>query len=148
MTLQTVRNSNSLRGYWKFNNSLLEDSIFIKNIEALATDIFNSEMTDFVSKWEIFKFKFRHLAIKRSKEIKKDRDHMETELLDNIDNLWKIQTLSPIQDSELHSLQAKLNDLYTNKVNGAFVRSRAKWIENGERNTAYFFALEKRNFKR
>ncbi len=96
MTLQTVPNSNSLRGYWKFNNSLLEDSIFIKNIEALATDIFNSEMTDFVSKWEIFKFKSRHLAIKRSKEIKKDRDHMETELLDKIDNLWKIQTLSPI----------------------------------------------------
>ncbi len=53
-------------------------------------------MTDFVSKWEIFKFKSRHLAIKRSKEIKKDRDHMETELLDKIDNLWKIQTLSPI----------------------------------------------------
>ncbi len=67
MSLQTVRNSNSLRGYWKFNNSLLEDRIFIKNIEALATDIFNSEMTEFLSRWDIFKFKSRNVAIKQSK---------------------------------------------------------------------------------
>lgn len=38
--------------------------------------------------------------------------------------------------------------MYVSKANGAFVRSKAKWIEKGERNTAYFFALEKRNFKR
>jgi hypothetical protein len=31
---------------------------------------------------------------------------------------------------------------------GAFVRSRAKLIEKGERNTSYFFALERRNYKR
>lgn len=31
---------------------------------------------------------------------------------------------------------------------GAFIRSGAKWLELGERNSSYFFALEKRNQKR
>ena len=31
---------------------------------------------------------------------------------------------------------------------GAFICSRAKWLEEGEKNTSYFFALEKRNYKR
>lgn len=33
--------------------------------------------------------------------------------------------------------------MYLEKANGAFVRSRAKWIEEGEKNTTYFYGLEK-----
>ena len=35
-----------------------------------------------------------------------------------------------------------------NLTKRAFIRSRAKWLEEGEKNTSYFFALEKRNYKR
>ena len=38
--------------------------------------------------------------------------------------------------------------MYIEMAKGAFVRSRAKWLEQGERNSSYFFALEKRNRKR
>lgn len=39
-----------------------------------------------------------------------------------------------IQDVEkLLSLQAKLNSMYLRKAQGAFVRSRAKWMEEGVR---------------
>ena len=31
---------------------------------------------------------------------------------------------------------------------GAFIRSRAKWLEEGEKITSFFFVLEKRNCKR
>lgn len=41
-------------------------------------------------------------------------------------------------------LQAKLDDMYCKRAQGAFVRSRAKWIEEGEENTSYFSSLEKR----
>lgn len=34
--------------------------------------------------------------------------------------------------------------MYVMKAQGAFVRSRAKWMEEGEKNTAYFCQLEKR----
>lgn len=38
--------------------------------------------------------------------------------------------------------------MYLELAKGAFIRSRPKWLEEGERSTNYFFALEKRNFKR
>lgn len=72
------------------------------------------------------------MAINRSKELKKDRDCIETDLLKQIDTLWKYQTLSQSQECELQLLQSKLDDLFVNKANRAFVHSRS-----------YFLALEK-----
>lgn len=45
-------------------------------------------------------------------------------------------------------IQSKLDLMYPDLAKGAFLRSRAKWREEGEENTSYFFALENRNFKR
>ncbi len=33
--------------------------------------------------------------------------------------------------------------MYTSKANGAYIRSRARWIEKGEKSSSYFFGLEK-----
>lgn len=41
------------------------------------------------------------------------------------------------------NLQNKLIDIYRSKAEGAFVRSRSRWLEKEEQNTAYFFRLEK-----
>lgn len=40
-------------------------------------------------------------------------------------------------------LQSKLDDLYLKKAQRAYIRSRAKWIEDGEKNSSYFSRLEK-----
>lgn len=37
----------------------------------------------------------------------------------------------------------QLDELHLEKASGAFVRSRAKWLEHGEKNSAYFFGQEK-----
>ncbi len=39
----------------------------------------------------------------------------------------------------------QLDHIYEERARGAFVRSRRKWLEEGEKNTKYFFNLEKRN---
>lgn len=39
---------------------------------------------------------------------------------------------------ELATEQIKLNEMYLNKAKGAFVRSRKRWIEEGEQNSVYF----------
>lgn len=41
----------------------------------------------------------------------------------------------------------KLDETYNQKAKGAFVRSRAKWMEEGEQNSHHFFNLEKRHSK-
>ncbi len=42
------------------------------------------------------------------------------------------------------SLQLELDNLYIKKAKGAYIRSRAKWIEEDEKSTSYFCRLEKR----
>ena len=42
-------------------------------------------------------------------------------------------------------LQERIEKLYEEKVEGIIVRSRARWHEHGEKNSKYFFNLEKRN---
>ncbi len=45
----------------------------------------------------------------------------------------------------MSSLQIELDTLYEEKARGAFTRSRQTWLEQGEKNTKYFFYLEKRS---
>lgn len=42
-------------------------------------------------------------------------------------------------------LETKLDGLYKYKAKGAQIRSRAKWIDEGERNTSYFLRLENKH---
>ena len=46
---------------------------------------------------------------------------------------------------ELQLARARLRKITLIKTKGAFFRSKARWHEEGERNTKYFFSLEKRN---
>ena len=53
------------------------------------------------------------------------------------------EDLSENQRVQLQALQLKLDQLYVSKAKVAFIHSRAKWIEEGEQNSSYFFKLEK-----
>ena len=46
---------------------------------------------------------------------------------------------------ELQLARARLRKIILIKTKGAFFRSKARWHEEGGRNTKYFFSLEKRN---
>ncbi len=39
----------------------------------------------------------------------------------------------------------ELDRIYEFKARGAFIRSRKKWLEEGEKSTKYLFNMEKRN---
>lgn len=47
----------------------------------------------------------------------------------------------------LVDLQIKLDDLYKLRAEGAFIRSRQRWLEHGEQMSTYFFKLEKNRAK-
>lgn len=44
------------------------------------------------------------------------------------------ENMSEIQRAHLQTLQLKLDQLYISKAKGAFIRSRAKWLEEGQQN--------------
>ena len=45
-------------------------------------------------------------------------------------------------------LKSKWEQIENIKVEGAIIRSKAKWVEEGEKNTKYFLNLEKRNYEK
>ena len=80
--------------------------------------------------------------------LKKTKYHKNLEkeyfkLSENMDNKPSKKTLE-----EIDRLKNKLDDWYTNKCKGAFIRSRDKWLEFGEKSSKYFLQLEKRNGKK
>lgn len=46
LNLQTINRKNTLRGYWKLNNTVLKDKIFNNQIKSLANEIFSKNEFD------------------------------------------------------------------------------------------------------
>lgn len=67
----------------------------------------------------------------------------QKEILKRINILCGKTNASEEELTELNSLQKQFDEIYLEKASGAFVRSRARWIEEGEKNTTYFYGLEK-----
>lgn len=142
-----VSATNDLRGpkvsHWKFNSSLLKNFHFCNRIKELITEI--KAMTELTpcSKWEWLKFNVKKISIEEGKAIARMRKQFQDKTISRISSLNNLQQLNEENQLELNQLQIKLDHFYTEKAKGAFVRSRAKWIEDGEKNSNYFFNLEK-----
>lgn len=134
-------------GYWKLNNTLLKDAPLRCSIKATIAENWEKAKKDnsFGNHWEYTKFQIRLLAIKRGKELAKEKTIKEESILKEIINIYGKEFLSEHDKDNLCKLQLELDSVYDEKARGAFIRSRKKWLEEGERNTKYFYNLEKRN---
>uniref|UniRef100_A0A3B3H9P1 Reverse transcriptase domain-containing protein n=1 Tax=Oryzias latipes TaxID=8090 RepID=A0A3B3H9P1_ORYLA len=139
------RNNPINKGYWKFNSSLLEDEVYsqaiINEIQKITKD---RQFTTQRDKWEFFKFKARQISITHSKRLSKDGKQKEMEIIREINSICCKSLLSEGEKQRLSLLQTSLDNMYVSKAKGAFIRSRAKWVEEGEKSSAYFCRLEKR----
>lgn len=127
---------------WKFNSSLLEQEEFCNEVKNLVKESVDLDLSPLM-KWEWFKFKIREIAINASKLISRQKKQKQQSLIREISNLCHKTDLALDQQVKLQKLQNQLDNLYLEKAKGAFIRSRARWIEEGEKNTSYFFSLEK-----
>lgn len=58
----------------------------------------------------------------------------------DLDNYLKKDNLTKDEKVKLESIKNQIDQIYIDTAKGAFIRSRAKWLEKGEKNTSYFFA--------
>lgn len=143
-----IRQSNK-RTYWKFNAKLLQNQDYCNIVKKIIKDIMADRLiVGYISKWEFIKFKIREFSIQFSKNTSRKQREYECKLFQEITYYCSKDDLNSQERSKLMELQTKLDQLYLNKAEGAFVRSRAGWIEEGERNSSYFFNLEKSRQKR
>ena len=140
-------------GYWKFNTSLLKDKDYLDRINDLIDiELESDDLVSYKNKWEQLKLSIRgstiQYASRKSKAqnnalqaLERKLKHLEAELLNNC---------MLFQDTHEQILLVKkdISDLQRIKTKGAILRSRAKWLTEGERPTKYFLSLEKNNYKR
>ena len=89
----------------------------------------------------------RAFTIKFSKRKAKSKRDEECALLSEMIKLQcKLQTeYSDSLRSELERIKTKLSKIASVKTRGTIIRSRARWCEHGEKNSKYFYNLEKTN---
>lgn len=135
-------------GFWKINNSLMNDPNYVE----IINDLILKELDNNVSinpsvRWELLKYKIRAATVKYSKLLAKQKRAKENELVNRIAELEQMLYVneSPNTRSLLKEAQNDLLLHYNYKLQGTIIRSRARWVEEGEKNTKYFLNLEKRN---
>lgn len=137
-------------GRWKLNTSVLNDNLYKEKIKFLVKKTKEDYKSYSVQlQWEIIKIKVKEYTISYSKvkqKIKKD-------LLFDLERQVELKEEELIVSNYNYNVKQErdnlLNNLHTivnEQAEGAKIRSRAKWVEEGESNTNYFFNLEKHNY--
>ena len=153
------------KGFWKFNNSLLRDREYVELVKTtIKTTIDQYKINgdninggthysiDDQLLWEIIILMIRGKTIyysstKKKIIIQKEKD-LENRLydlekeLDNTNN--ESEKIDKLKD--INNIKVELDDINNQKIKGMFIRSKAKWIEKGEKPTKIFLKLEARQF--
>ena len=134
--------------YWKFNNNLLNDLQFVRIMNNMleAFEIENENLNDPQTKWDLCKIKIRELSLSFSKEKRKKEKNSEIILIQELNSIDSRLASNPNnRDLIAQRERIKLHlEVYTSRAaKSAQVRSRVKFIEEGEKNTKYFLNLEK-----
>ena len=83
------------------------------------------------------------LSKRRAKQRRNDEEMLQQELC----NLQRKIGLDPSEEnvSKFYNVKFQLNQLSLLKTKGAMTRSKAHWYEQDERNSKYFYRVERRN---
>ena len=89
----------------------------------------------------------RSFTIYYCKRVSKEKKDEEAMLQQQLSSLHRLMCESPLQDTitKYYEVKLKLEQISKRKTEGRMIRSKARWCEQGERNTRYFFNLERRN---
>jgi hypothetical protein len=135
-------------GYWKMNVSYLKEEKYCNGIlQILDSIISNNTCLDYRCKWDLFKIYVKEFSLRYAKnQSKEKKDYLKT-IEDEIQCLEQ-----KIDKVNLVCLKSKLDSLKKNHMahlktlsNGAYIRSRAKYVEEGDRPTLFFLNLEKQH---
>ena len=134
-------------GVWKFNCSLLSDTDFINTMTVLITSekekipLFDS----LEGWWDNLKIQIRRTCIdfssRKRRQLLSERNSLTKRLLRAKSAVFAGDRS---QIANVNKLESALEAVINNECEGAKVRSRARWIEEGEKPTRFFFRLERK----
>ena len=160
ITIKGETSTNKKKLFWKFNNSLLKDSKYvaeIKNVinevktryvdnEQAPENIENNDIQFTINDqlfFETLLMEIRGKTIAYASYKKKTSDQRENQLIKEINKLEEKEYLNK---NDLLIKKTELEELRKIKLEGLKIRSKAIWVDQGEKPTKYFCALENRNY--
>ena len=136
------------RGYWKLNNSFLNEKTYCNEISNIISKTLN-EYDSIINKrdlWDLCKIRIKEYSIKFGINKRREYNNNVSELQDKINKIDRnmVQNMgNKDYIAQRNELKRQLDSLLLLKAKGAQIRSRAEWVEKGERSAAYFTRLEK-----
>ena len=153
------------KSYWKFNNSLLKDAEYVQQTKLLIQRIKTQYATEPQNRdgpvneinnanivfsiddklfLETLLMEIRGQTISFATFKKRQECAKEAKLIQELESL---QQSSNMDDQTLLVLkQQELLEIRKKRLEGSLVRSRAKWVLEGEKPSKYFCNLENRHF--
>ena len=142
-------------GFWKFNNTLLLDHNFLQAMnKEIDINLQQTSNFDDTMKWEVIHNQMVNIAKDYSKFKAAQQNEENKEIESKINTLHKklvhinlsadnaVSLIEKVNSKldywQMH--QQKLNHLHTQ---GQILRSKVRWIKQGEKSTRYFLGLEK-----
>ena len=133
-------------GFWHFNNELLTDALFEEEIEQFWAG-WQEEFQNFPNPlkwWDTAKHNFKTIAIRRAKIRGKLLRHERFQLENKLSQFQERAKNGTTRDIEQHLLaKEKLKQLDLKDLDATKIRTKAQFMEEGEKSTRYFLSLEK-----
>jgi len=147
------------RGFWKFNNSLLDDPLFCTELEnTIGNTAIDNKGTEEQLFWETLKCTMRGCciaySIKRKKQNKCKMEALNGEIEELEKSLPLVEGLRVVSQANADTIKAmeinlklkkdELDKLIENDASGAALRSKCKFYEDGDKATKFFLNIEKK----
>jgi len=131
-------------GYWKMNSSILCKKEFRERVVRIVNEVGHDyEHCNPLMKWEIFKSKIKDTSIEYCQKQASEAKQRKMYLQERLNHLTKVNIMN--RTNEMDDIEKELDNMYNSEVKGAQIRSKVKWIEDGEKCTKYFLNLEKKH---
>ena len=144
LAVKTHQNSKG-PSYWKCNTKILDDTDFVEDLQDLCDNCMQAEIKD-AEWWESCKVQFKRLIILHSCRLSQNY-RAQLQALESELRVLQAQALrNPGSNAEEIKInKSKISDLLSEKLDGAKIRSRAKYLDTEETPSSYFLRREKQN---
>ena len=152
LSLISGNKQNRGKGFGKFNSSLLHDSIYVENVKNIIQNVASiyADSVDKEAVWEFIKLEIRTYTISYCIKKNKQKHTYERELNQKYEKLHRIinsdSLINETTFEDFHQTKSELENFERERAWGIILRSKSQWVEEGEKNTAYFLRLEKQNY--
>ena len=134
-------------GYWKFNNKLLQDKQFLDLMNVELENCYQSSgQKSPIMRWEIIKRRIKKVATKYARAKVSEENLVIANLSEKVNEYETRFPLTEEEDKLYTQTKLDLEEKIMDKTRASMFRSKVQWFEEGEKNTKYFFALEKARY--